>query len=487
MRLVNTRIVASAVLSLALLILPAAASAQLDYSRYVSVGDSLTAGFISGSLIESAQDTSYPAQIIGQATGGAGFEQPLVSAPGIPAVLQLQSLSPLVIAPLPGLGQPLNLTLPRPYNNIAVPGADADDVLNTITDNGGLHDLILRGLGTQVQQAAVFQPSLLTLWVGNNDVLAAATSGVVIEDVTLTSLASFEASYRAITGALLTGPALTGAALANIPGVTSIPFVTTLSPVLEGPGGIQIPVLGPDGPLSPDDFVLLSASPLLAQGIGIPAAAGGTGQPLPDTAVLSADEAATIETRVGEFNALIASIASEFGVALVDANGIFADIAANGLHVGGIDYSTEFLLGGIFSYDGVHPTQFGYALTAQAFIDALNERYGANIPTINFSPFVFGPEGTAPGAAALPSAAGELIFSRKAYKNLRFALDIPRPKKLMRLKRKAERMEKASARASRRDRGDEAVGKTPERGRERPAKARRQDRDTSTRRVRIHR
>src|SRR5262249_23189316 len=97
-------------LALALAVATAAAAfAQVDFSRYVALGDSLTAGFTSGGLVETAQENSYPALIHRQATGSdTGFQQPLVTPPGIPAVLQLSSLSPLVIAPQSGQGQPAN-------------------------------------------------------------------------------------------------------------------------------------------------------------------------------------------------------------------------------------------------------------------------------------------------------------------------------------------------------------------------------------------
>ena len=62
-----------------------AAFAQVDFSRYVAIGDSLTAGFASGGLVQTVQVNSYPALIHRQATGSdTGFEQPLVTPPGIP-------------------------------------------------------------------------------------------------------------------------------------------------------------------------------------------------------------------------------------------------------------------------------------------------------------------------------------------------------------------------------------------------------------------
>lgn len=416
-----------AAIGLSLLLVAGVASAQTDtgsanFTRYVAMGDSLTAGFTSGGLAESAQMNSYPLLIHRQATGGGGFEQPIVSDPGLPPLLQLYSLVPLVVAPAAGVGQLTNLFLPRPYDNMGVPGMTVGDVVRTRTDNGqGLFDAILRGLGTQLEQAVALQPTFVTLWIGNNDVLAAATSGLVIDGVTLTRLADFERDYRTITDTL-TG---VGAdlALATVPSVTSIPFVTTIPPYLaqDPVSGSLIFAIGPNGqPLSINDFVLLSASSLLAQGIGVPIALGGTGQPLPDTAVLSASEAATIAARVEQYNNVIRTIAAETGAALMDANTIFSGIVRDGVNLGGIEYTSEYISGGIFSYDGVHPTPFGYALVAGEFIRAINATYGASISEPSLFPFVFGDAGSAP--QILPT--GEVIFSNEAYANLVWALGL---------------------------------------------------------------
>lgn len=391
-RLNRFRILAGA-LALALL-LPLAAFAvdtgSADFTRYVAIGDSLTAGFQSGGLAIASQRNSYPFLINRQATGqSTGFEQPTVSNPGIPAQLSLRSLSPLVIAPQAGGGVPTNLTLARPYNNLGVPGANVHNTVATVTDNGGLHDLILRGLGTALQQAVAFHPTFVSVWIGNNDALAAATSGRVIEGVTLTPTASFEADYRTIATAL----AATGAklAFATIPDVTTIPFVNTIAPFVTTPSGARVFLVGPGGTrLTADDRVLLTAQTLLGQGVGIPPELGGPGLPLPDAVVLSAAEIATISARIVAYNSIIRTVATERNAALVDTNARFSDVARHGLPIGGATFSASFLTGGLFSYDGVHPTAIGYAYVANLFLDAINNQYGGNIPLVNLSPFIFG-------------------------------------------------------------------------------------------------
>lgn len=401
-----------------------------DFTRYAAVGDSLTAAFASGGLHEDVQRLSYPALIARQA-GVASFQQPLAGAPGIPPLLAIQSLgpgSPVILPRSASPGAPLNLNLPRPYDNMAVPGFDVHDVLVTRAGNQ-IVNLILRGLGTQLEQVAALQPTFVTVWIGNNDVLGAATSGIVIDGVTLSTVPQFEADFRSVVSTL---SVLVGAdlAVATIPDVAALPFVTTIPPVVVNPatrepvliGGQLVPLIGPSGPLALNDRVLLTASPLLAQGIGIPAALGGTGQPLPDSAVLSAAEVALIRNRTAAFNNIIRDAAAGAGAAVVPVDDIFDEIAAEGFPVGGgLVYTTDFLTGGIFSYDGVHPSPFGYALVANAFIEAINARYGGAIPEVDLFPFVFGPDGSAGATVPDPAGAGSVagaVFSSEAGRSL---------------------------------------------------------------------
>jgi lysophospholipase L1-like esterase len=455
----RSKILAS-LLALALLT-AGAAFGQADFTRYVAFGDSLTAGYSSSALARTFQVNSYPALIYRQATGQTtGFEQPLISDPGIsglaicnganpPApcgILRLVSLgvSP-TIAPTPGRGVPTNLTLGRAYNNIAVPGATVHDLV--ATKFGGFHDVVLRNdprnpadqTFTQLQEGLSLRPTFATLWIGNNDVLGAATSGIVVEGVTITPVDRFEADYRLAANAI----AASGAkmAIANIPDVTSIPFVTTISRFVPNPqtgqpviiNGQPVPLIGPNGPLQAGDFVLLTATNELSQGRGIPAALGGSGQPLSDSSVLSASEAATIRARVNAFNTIIRTVANEKGAAFVDVNATLTDLAAHGLNVGGVTYSSAFLTGGVFSYDGVHPTAFGYAFVANLFIDAINDKFNDDIPLVDLFPFVFGTSTGASTAAVSTdksfddsaSRFTDFIFTNDARRSLLLSLGVP--------------------------------------------------------------
>jgi hypothetical protein len=105
----------------ALLLAALPAFADVDMTRYLALGDSLTAGFASGGLTQYYQERSYPAMLAGVA-GAPDFQLPLVSAPGIPPLMELQSLVPTVVAaPAVAPGQPTNATWRGPTTTWASP------------------------------------------------------------------------------------------------------------------------------------------------------------------------------------------------------------------------------------------------------------------------------------------------------------------------------------------------------------------------------
>jgi lysophospholipase L1-like esterase len=399
------------------------ASAQVDLTTYIAVGDSLAAGFSSNALVLHHQRNSVPHLIATQGEAVSTFEMPWISAPGIPAELMLVSLRPTVILPRSGVGAPLNAGLTRPYNNLAVPGATTADALLTTSDNGGMHDLILRGLGSQVDQAEGMRPTFITVWIGNNDVLAAAVRGRAVDGVTLTPASTFRSLYGQVIDALVgTGATVVAA---NLPDVTSIPFVNTLAPVVPDPvtglpvlvGGQPVPLLGPSGPLTSDAYVTLAASSLLAQGYGIPTAQGGRARLeggrcvgcLPDEVVIDAAEALTIISRVDANNRAIAEICQGAGVPVVDIHGLLRRGSQEGIPVGGVNINSDFLTGGLFSYDGIHPTDLGYAMAANEWIQTINAN-GGELPLLNLAEFM--------GVTSQSRRGGAVVFSPEAYQSL---------------------------------------------------------------------
>jgi len=440
------------------------AAAQVDMTMYVALGDSLTAGFASGGLMQFYQERSYPAMLAQQASA-PDFQMPLVSEPGIPPLMVLQALAPRpVIGPITSVpGNPLNATLPRPYNNLGVPGATTFDLLTTTGDiqnllagntDNVMHDLILRfpvfpGTETPapaIAQAIALDPTFVTMWIGNNDILGAAIYATPVDGVTMTPVAMFEGYYQNALGALVTSTTA-DIVVFTIPDVTAIPFVTTIAPYLDVPGVGQVPLIGSGppggtpGPLPADAYVTLYASSLMAQGIGIPVELGGTGQPLPEDmqvvgtevypgVVLRAEEVAVISDRIAELNTIIRDTAATFGAAVFDINAIFRSIAAEGAGpFGGIELSSDFLTGGIFSYDGVHPQNIGSGLVALELIDFLNAELGADIPQVNMDQ-VLCTGGCADQGPPSGASFKDAVFSQDAMRQLEQAFPLvgwPRP------------------------------------------------------------
>lgn len=431
-------------LALAALLVAGGASAQVDLSRYVALGDSLTAAYASGGLAQLYQDDSFPA-ILARQFGISGFQQPTVSNPGISAVLELKQLMVVggtiipVIAPKSGLGQPINATYAGIYGNLGVPGAKTNDLLTrtgditrlltgTSTAATVMYDIVLRfpvipGTqvpGTALNQGIGAQGTIYTVWAGNNEVLGAALSGVAIDGVTLTPVAAFQQQFTTLVGAIRQQRPNAAIVVATVPEVTDIPFVTTVQPYIFTPQGQKVYLQGEAGPLTDNDRVTLPASALIQQGYGIPGTglllAEGSFDPatltLTQGYILRGQEIGAIRTRTAEVNAVIKSVAGATGAAVLDANAIFNDILLNGYRVGGISLTAAFLTGGIFSYDGVHPQNLGSAIVANEFVKTINEAFGTEVPLVNLRPYLLG------SAATTSVVAAQAIFTPEAHRQL---------------------------------------------------------------------
>ncbi|MEY4071160.1 MAG: hypothetical protein RL721_1774 [Candidatus Eisenbacteria bacterium] len=379
----------------------------VDLSRYVAVGTSLSASYMSGGIVDRHQVNSFPAlvaQQIGKTVsidGGSGsFTQPTVNMDGIPALTEVKSYRPLIVNNTGRTtGAPTNFSQNLPYHNLGIPGAVALDLVDTthydqtaapvFRTNFTYFNLIQRNRGSLLAQALSLAPTLLSIEYGANEVLGPTTSGVAPNNAT-------NSGYAAIMTAALntihTASPNTRVAVFNVPDVTSIPFFTTFPPAtVNATTGLPMALVGANGPLEPNDLVLLTAGSLLATGTGIPTgganfvnpAAPSNGQPLPESVILRASEVTLAQAEIDQINAVVDSVAARPFVAKVDIHDYFADIAVNGLRIGANDYTTDFITGGLFSLDGVHPNPLGYALMANRMIEAVNARFGCTIPRVN--------------------------------------------------------------------------------------------------------
>ena len=150
---------------------------------------------------------------------------------------------PIIVAN-PEVGSPLNLSHPAPYNNLGVPGALLYDLLYATKSTdcatalnpenpkpNPFFDLVLRNealdLGSQTNQLIASEPTLVTLWAGNNDILGYCIYG---GEVMFTPVETFTGLYSNLSSSLATTNA--DIFVANIPDVESIPFLTTFGPTV---------------------------------------------------------------------------------------------------------------------------------------------------------------------------------------------------------------------------------------------------------------
>lgn len=215
----------------------------------------------------------------------------------------------------------------------------------------------------------------------------------------------WQAAYTEVMARL----AATGATLvvANVPDVTVIPYLTPAED-LAAMIGVPLAAIGPILGLGLGDFLTPDA---VAPILGI--LTGQIPGPLPSGVVLDAAEVATIRAAIKAYNAIIAEAASAKGTALVDIHGLLESARTRGIVVGGQRLTTAFL-GGLFSLDGIHPTDTGYAVIANAFAKALNTRFAAGIPPIPVRQIQAHDPLVLPGVGHPASALGHITGSTSA-------------------------------------------------------------------------
>jgi len=110
---------------------------------------------------------------------------------------------------------------------------------------------------------------------------------------------------------------------------------------------------------------------------------GQTPTPLTDSGFLSVAEVAQVQSTVDQYNSAISQQVAAVGGILVDIHSYFQTLQS-GITINNYNATTAFL-GGLFSLDGTHPTNTGYALIANQFIGALNSTAKTNIAQVNVS------------------------------------------------------------------------------------------------------
>ncbi len=253
--------------------------------------------------------------------------------------------------------------------NLAVSAATSTSILDTQAGSPleTESDLVLSPrTGSQISIAESLKPRLTICWIGNNDVLGSIVSFDQLNATQITPTNIFNANYDQITSRL---GALGGKVVfANIPEVTQVAFLFSPEDLVT--------FLGSSYGLPKGSYTSLIAMLLIRLGID-----DGSILQNPDW-VLDVGEIQTIDQAVASFNQIITAHAAQINSPVVDVNGLFTGFLQNPPALDGIT-ATRRYLGGMFSLDGLHPSDIGYAFIANRFIQTMNSFYGAAIPTLN--------------------------------------------------------------------------------------------------------
>jgi lysophospholipase L1-like esterase len=378
------------------------------FERYVSMGNSITAGFQSGGILDSTQQQSY-AILLAKAMHSPVFV-PSLQRPGCPP--PYTNVFTQTRLTYPGLPASTGTTCylrqrvatPPPYiSNTAVPGAEVIDIFNNLAATSNANNLtqfILGGL-TQVAMMRKAQPTFVSAWIGNNDVLGAATNSVNAGDSTLiTPVATFQANYTAVVDSIAAANPQ-GAILVGVANVTAIPFFSagaTYFAIKAGlvPGVAFPPLFTVSTNCAPiasgipgarGDSVLVPF-PYGAALIGAAAAGAARNLDCADTvaAVVVPAELRRLASSVTAYNAHISSQASGQSWAYYDPNPALDSLrtvatAVRPFPLLGQPCSAN-PFGTAFSCDGVHPSASTHRLIATKLRDAINTAYSTVIPPI---------------------------------------------------------------------------------------------------------
>jgi hypothetical protein len=324
-------------------------------SPFVAIGDSNTEGVQSADANLRTQPNGFPSLIAKQ----VGFQLPL----------------PLILStPLGVVGDTrfrTRLFPGQPAANLAVAGADTSDVIYDMAYKGGTReiDLVLppRFGQSQLEIAATSPSPFVIAWVGNNDVLGAVLAFDQLNEtqigLSMTSVQSFRTNFQVIAGRLKA--AKKRVIYGNIPDVTKIGYLVD--------GDDLKRILGINPGLPDGHFTTIVTMFLLKLGLVGP-------DILQDpNFTLEPEEIDLINQRIEKFNKKIDKIAKKSSAMVVDIKDLFDELVTNPPVIGNTTLGAEYLRG-LFSLDGVHPSNIGQALIANAFIATHNGHYGEKLP-----------------------------------------------------------------------------------------------------------
>jgi hypothetical protein len=137
---------------------------------------------------------------------------------------------------------------------------------------------------------------------------------------------------------------------------------------------------------TPEDLLVFTSQTIIGTlaNPNDPTSINGVAVPLADQWVLTPEEQLAIANATAAYNQTIEAVAAQYDLAFVDASAYLNVIANGGIPLSdGSTVTDDYATGGAFSLDGVHPSPRGYALIANLFVEAINAKYGSNLPGVN--------------------------------------------------------------------------------------------------------
>ncbi len=325
------------------------------FKSYVAMGNSITAGYQSGGINDSTQRQSYAFLLAGQM--GTQYHYAALAKPGCPPpIANTQTGARVGGATAPPCALRIPTSVTDILNNVAVPGARVlDPISGTTVASNALTTFILGGK-SQVQRALDADPTFATIWIGNNDVLEAGASGILVPIAgvspgIVSTQTQFQASYDAmITQLTDSEPNLKGV-LIGVVQVAGVPLLQSGALIFS---------------------TLISCQPGVVPGTLVG-----------DIFVLDATEQATLAAAITGYNNYIKTKADAIGFAYYDPNVLLAAKRATGEIPPFPNLaSTNATFGPLISLDGIHPGAAAHKLIANDLIALINGKYATSIPAV---------------------------------------------------------------------------------------------------------
>ena len=379
-------------------------------TRYVALGNSMTAGFQSGGLTDSLQLRAYPVLVARQ--GEVPFNPPLLADPGCPPPY----VQPFFVdSARVGGGRANSCALRQdtlrftPIQNVAFPGALLSGAIdNSVPASPALADVyktVILGGRTQVQAMVDARPTFVSVWLGNNETLAPAL-GADPRLFDLFPLDRMESALDSIVRAIQRTPARSDALLmAPINAITFSPLIqpgTFIWAVEQDP--TTRPLLRAAGKSVSNDCSPLARGANLVSLREVLSPATGSVISCADAApgILASSEVAAYNARLAQIKAAVKRRADANGWLYIDPD---VELAASlsdpakfrkcqGLATATPltlaaavastcpGFSATNFFGSFVSLDGTHPSSAAHVAIANLIITKINAKYDLQIPTL---------------------------------------------------------------------------------------------------------